>query len=172
MKTRSFKDALDIVGMNDKGHFLLRNGEQMEMMKIRSKDLNALSDDENEYLMLKWAKIHKLHSQDIKIIFMNYPCNTTIQQEFLQRKIQTTNNEVYKKTLNKYLDELIFLQEKDTTRNFYLLIFASSDDEMDHSIRRWSENLGTSKNGLLKRMEINEKLDTWHNLLNKGILFR
>lgn len=172
MRTGSIKNQIEIAGMNDKGHFILKDGEQMEMMKIRSKDLNSLSEDEREYLTLKWTKIYKLHSQDIKIIFMNYPCNTTIQQEFLQRKIQNTNNEVYKKTLHTYLDELVWLQENDTTRNFYLLIFATSADEMDSSVRRWSENLGINKNGLLKKMEIKEKIEAWNNLLNKGILLR
>ncbi len=172
MKTGSIKNVIEILGINKNGRFLLKNGEQMDMMRIVSKDLNSLSNDEVEYLMLKWAKIYKIHSPDIKIICMNFPCNTTSQQEFLQKKIQKTNNEVYKETLRVYLDELMWLQENDTTRNFYLLIFASSDEEMDQAYRRWSENLGVNKNGLLKKMEFKEKLKIWTNLLNKGILFR
>lgn len=172
MKSRSLEECLDIVGMSPEGHFLLRNGELMELIRIRSKDIDSLSEDEQEYLTLKWTKIYKLHAPDIKIVCMNYPCNTSIQQEFLTKKIQGTNNEIYKDTLNTYLDELIWLQKNDTELNFFLMLFSPTEDELETSIRRWKENLGTGKHGLLRELSVSEKIMLWHNLLNKPVLFK
>ncbi len=171
MKSKNLKD-IEIKELNPNGYFVLQDGELLELLKIRAIDLNSLSTEENEYIVLKWAKIHKLNAPDIKVVCMNFPCDTTRQQIFLERKMQNTKNEIHRETLSTYLEELRWLQQNDTTRNFYLMTFASSDEEMDNAVRRWKENLGIGKNGLLSEVDVTEKIEVYHNLLNKGILFQ
>ena len=160
MKSKNLKD-IEIKELNPNGYFVLQDGELLELLKIRAIDLNSLSTEENEYI-----------APDIKVVCMNFPCDTTRQQIFLERKMQNTKNEIHRETLSTYLEELRWLQQNDTTRNFYLMTFASSDEEMDNAVRRWKENLGIGKNGLLSEVDVTEKIEVYHNLLNKGILFQ
>ena len=70
MKSKNLKD-IEIKELNPNGYFVLQDGELLELLKIRAIDLNSLSTEENEYIVLKWAKIHKLNAPDIKVVCMN-----------------------------------------------------------------------------------------------------
>ena len=86
--------------------------------------------------------------------------------------MEKTDNEVYRHFLKKYLNELVWLQKKDTTREFYLCIFAKNSEMLDNHVRRWMENLGYNKNGMLKRISIEKKIDIYNRLNNKCIWVR
>ena len=73
MRERTTKDCIEFQGINDEGYFVLTDNSLMELLNIKTKDLNALSKDEMEYDALKLSKIFKLDSADVKIISMNFP---------------------------------------------------------------------------------------------------
>ena len=172
MRERTTKDCIEFQGINDEGYFVLTDNSLMELLNIKTKDLNALSKDEMEYDALKLSKIYKLDSADVKIISMNFPCNTSEQQNFLKRKMEKTDNEVYRHFLKTYLNELVWLQKKDTTREFYLCIFAKNSEILGNHVRRWLENLGHNKNGMLKQISNEKKIDIYNRLNNKCIMVR
>lgn len=69
------------------------------------------SDDEIDFDQYRYTKLYKIYSDDLKIICMNFPCNTQKQQSYLKKKIEGTNNAKMKHWLQRRLDELEWLEK-------------------------------------------------------------
>lgn len=106
--------------------YKMKDNTYLDIMQLNTKDLLNSSGDEVEYDCLKFAKLYKLYADDLKIIAMNFPCNTKKQQQHIQRRIQKTSNPIYRQALQKDLEELIWLEKHNTTREFYFLIYGES----------------------------------------------
>lgn len=141
--------------------------EIMDIVQITSKDLVNSSDDEVEFDCLKFAKFYKTYADDIKIITMNFPCNTKKQQQFLEYKMQQTENEVYQKFLQRYLEELVWISKHDTTREYFYMIFARNPEEMEKNVRTLRSTLGTGKTGLVQFIPEEKKHQILFRLNNK-----
>ena len=65
--------------------YLMKNGGFMDLIQINSKDLVNSSADEVEYDCMKFAKEYKLEEADLKLIVLNFPCDTKRQQAYYHR---------------------------------------------------------------------------------------
>lgn len=111
--------------------FLMRNGEKyMDIIQIVSIDLMNKSDQEVEYLNLRWAKFYKTCAVDLKIISLNFPTNTGKQQKYIKYKLKNTKNPIYRYFLENKLEELISIEKNRSDREYYLMYFANSDEQL------------------------------------------
>ena len=148
--------------------YLMKNGGFMDLIQINSKDLVNSSADEVEYDCMKFAKEYKLEEADLKLIVLNFPCDTKRQQAYYERKLEQTKNAVYKNFLQKKLDELIWLGKNDTTREFYFMLFAKSQTNLEKQITTLKTVLHTGRDGLLIELTDEKKHQIIYRLNNKG----
>lgn len=98
----------------------------MDIYQIESRDIYSLNEDEAKRLIYEKTRFYRVFQSDFKFVSMNFPMNTGIQQQYLQRKIQTNQNPVYLPYLYKKVEELKFLEENRLNQEYYLFLFADS----------------------------------------------
>lgn len=161
---------IDIKGYDKNKNMYLTSDGNMELVQIVAKDLVNSSMDEVEYDCLRFAKLYKVYEDDLKIICMNYPCDTEKQQEYYRYKLSKTTNEIHRQGLQQRLDELIWLGKNDTTREYYYMVFAKNEEQMEKNRMILTENLGTGKNGLIQILPEEKKHQIMGRMANKSSL--
>ncbi len=167
------KSILEIVPIrehSEKGYYRMDDGSYMELLQIQSKDLINSSEDEVEFDCLKFAKLYRLYADDLKIICINFPCDYGSQKRFLEYKIKKTKNEIFKEHLTKKLNELIWLEKHNTTREYYYMLFAETEEEMEKNIRIIFSTLGNGRGGLIHKISSDKKREILFRIMNKCIL--
>ena len=149
--------------------FRYKDGTYMDLLQVRTKDLTNEARDSVEYDILKFTKLYKKFDGDIKIVATNFPSDTSKQQEYIRHKISKTKNSEHKKWLQKSLDELIWIEENRTSREFYYMFWGNNEKEIIKRRDIFINTLGTTKDGLLhKPMDKNKKIAICRKLNNKN----
>ncbi|MBO5485034.1 MAG: hypothetical protein J6K58_06795 [Lachnospiraceae bacterium] len=161
---------IGITGYDTENNCYLTKYGYLDIIQIITKDLVNSSEDEVEYDCLKFAKLYKLYGDDIKIIAMNFPCNTEKQQDYIQYKLQKTSNEIYKRYLQRKLDELVWLGKHDTSREYYFMLFAEKLDDLEKNLLTMTSTLGKGKTGLLNMLPEEKKHQILQRMANKCLL--
>ncbi len=152
------------------GFYVLKDGSNMDLLQIRSKDLASASEDEVEYDCLKFGKLYKVYGEDLKLVSLNFPCNTTAQQQYFKRKLGQAGNEIYRRWLKKKVDELEALEKNDTTREFYLMIFSKDAENHAKHLSTLTSVLATGRDGLISQLSARKKQQILFKLNNKNSL--
>lgn len=167
-KLKQVTDIINIVSYDTENRcYRMKDDKYMDLLQVQSKDLANSSSDDVEYDILKFCKTYRLYEGDLKIVSMNFPCNTKVQQEFLKRKKEQTSNSVFKRCLDEQIRELIYLEKHVTTREYYYMIFADSLDEMEENKRSLKAVLLTGRDGLLEEISDEKKHQILYRLNNK-----
>lgn len=172
---KSIKDGscLDILPHHhyDAEHdcIVFNDGSNIDIIQVKTLDLKGASDDEIMYEELKFSRFYKKYADDLKIIAINFPYNTKEQQEYVKHKISATKNTVHKKWLNKRLNELQWLEEHRTKREFFFMIFGENAEDIIRKRDIVTETLGTDKNGFAILIDYQKKEDLLKKLNNKAI---
>jgi hypothetical protein len=148
-KGKSIKQLINIVDYDFSNDCYITKSGYMDILQIRSKDIVNSNDDDIEYDVLKFAKLYKLYSDDIKIVALNFPCNTDKQQDFIRHKIKMTQNTLLRDVLQKKLNELVWIGKNDTTREYYFIIYGKNIDNIEKNRLLLCTTLDQSKNGLV-----------------------
>lgn len=160
-------DVIGVTGYDENLEcYTIKNG-LMDIVQINSKDLINSSDDEVEYDCLKFAKFYKTYADDLKIITMNFPCSTEQPQQYLEYKMQQTENDVFQRFLQRYEDELTWIAKNDTTREYFYMIFGKDPEDMEKNLRTMRSVLGTGKTGLIHSISTQKKHQILFRLNNK-----
>lgn len=146
--------------------FQLKDDTYLDLLQIQSKDLVNASEDEVAFDCLKFAKLYRLYAGDIKIICLNFPCDYNNQKRFLEHKLKQTKNEIFKEQLNRKLQELIWLEKNDTTREYYYMIFAGTREELEKNRNVFFSTLGQGRVGLIQKISEIKKVEILFRLCN------
>ncbi|UOQ95084.1 hypothetical protein MUO14_09210 [Halobacillus shinanisalinarum] len=167
MAKASIADILPIRDMTDDGAFQLQgDGGYMDMMQLQSKDIYSPSTDETEYDIMIMAKFFQSYASDIKIVSMNFPVDMQQQLDAVDRRIKQNTSPLYERFLMKKRDELTFLEQHRTNREFYLFMYASSMKQLAEYRNNCRRYLGRVA-PLLPLME-EKKLDLLYKLYNQN----
>ena len=162
--SKSILETIPIVRyMPDYQCYLLKDKTYMDIVQIRTKDLNSIDADERSYDMGRITKLLRMLGSDCKIIALNYPCNTQEQQRYLAHKIQDTHNKQYQYWLEKSRKELEWLEKNKTFREYYLMFFSDTLEMQQKNLNVILESLGTGVEGLAIAIDAKKK----HNILFK-----
>lgn len=165
------KDIIDIYFYDDKLKcFIKKDKTYMDIIQINTKDLVSASNDDIEYDIMRYIKLYKMYADDIKIVAMNFPCRTAKQQEYFRHKIQTTSNEIYKKFLQRSLDELVWIEKNDMVREYYYMIFGKKESDIKKNRDLMFNVLGKGRNELLSEIDKNKKIQILERMNNKCFL--
>lgn len=155
---------------SDTNCFVMNNGNYMDIIQINTKDLVSMADYEIEYEIMKFTKLYKMYADDLKILAMNFPCKTFEQQEYIRHKIKNTSNEVYKKFLQRQLDELVWIEKNDMMREYYYMIFGSKKQKLISNRNLIFDTLGCGKKDLSLNLTKEKKIVICKRLNNKCFL--
>ena len=167
---KSILEKIDVAEYLEEGFYRMKDGTYMNLVQINSKDLINSSADEVEYDCMKFAKLYKLFENDLKLVVLNFPCDTKEQQAYLQRKINATNNQMYKKFLQQKYDELVWLAKNNTTREYYYMVYAKTQEEMQKEMLTLKSTLHLGNDGLLLEKPEEKKHKILYRLYNKNSL--
>lgn len=167
---KSILEKIDVAEYLEEGYYRMKDGTYMNLVQINSKDLINSSADEVEYDCMKFAKLYKLFENDLKLVVLNFPCDTKEQQAYLQRKINATNNQMYKKFLQQKYDELVWLAKNNTTREYYYMLYAKTQEEMQKEMLTLKSTLHLGNDGLLLEIPEEKKHKILYRLYNKNSL--
>ena len=167
---KSILEKIDVAEYLEEGYYRMKDGTYMNLVQINSKDLINSSADEVEYDCMKFAKLYKLFENDLKLVVLNFPCDTKEQQAYLQRKINATNNQMYRKLLQQKYDELVWLAKNNTTREYYYMVYAKTQEEMQKEMLTLKSTLHLGNDGLLLEIPEEKKYKILYRLYNKNSL--
>ena len=167
---KSILEKIDVAEYLEEDFYRMKDGTYMNLVQINSKDLINSSADEVEYDCMKFAKLYKLFENDLKLVVLNFPCDTKEQQAYLQRKINATNNQMYKKFLQQKYDELVWLAKNNTTREYYYMVYAKTQEEMQKEMLTLKSTLHLGNDGLLLEIPEEKKHKILYRLYNKNSL--
>lgn len=167
---KSILEKIDVAEYLEEGYYRMKDGTYMNLVQINSKDLINSSADEVEYGCMKFAKLYKLFENDLKLVVLNFPCDTKEQQAYLQRKINATNNQMYRKFLQQKYDELVWLAKNNTTREYYYMVYAKTQEEMQKEMLTLKSTLHLGNDGLLLEIPEEKKHKILYRLYNKNSL--
>lgn len=149
--------------------FVYQDGTLMDMLKIVSKDWNNKSQSDIEFELVKWAKFYRVYADDIKIITLNFKCNTKAQQKYLNHRIEQQRNVQLKTHLERKLREVEYLEENNTNREFYLLYFAESEENLEKNKLNIMNVLGPA---MVSEMPVDKKIQILYKIGNKTSVIR
>lgn len=138
-------EVLPFKGLNKYGVGMqFTDDSYFDIMQFRCKDLTSSSDDDIARDMFALQKFFKMYSDEIKIIAMNFPCNTKTQQKFFKEKIKNETNQERKEILEEKLEQCITLEREVTDREYYLFYYAKDVEGLEERRSNILSILGNS----------------------------
>ncbi len=107
-----------------KDDYIIQKDEVMDIIEIEGKDILSLTKSELERDVNIFHAFYKTVKIDLKLVSMNFPVNTQKQKDYIEYKLNKTNNKVYKVFLKDKKNELEFLEKNRTNKEYYLFLFA------------------------------------------------
>jgi len=124
---KSIAYIIPVIDLTANGFIELRNGEFMEILQLTTKDVYSLNEEDKNLNIYSFAFFLQSYLEDMKIVPLNFPVDTTIQQQHIQRKLERTDNQLYVPFLKKKLEELRFIEKNRTNREYYLFLYSESE---------------------------------------------
>lgn len=116
---------LPIVDFDEKlGLAVMEDGTLCDFLEIITKDLQNSSDDQLLFDKMIWEKLFDTFSDDLKIISLSFPAETEMQQKYLSRILEKTENPGYRYFLQMRMEELQGIPRLFLTQSFILCFFA------------------------------------------------
>lgn len=137
--------------------YWMKNGTCFDVLEIISKDRTNVAADEVEYDVLRLVRLFQTYADDIKIVALNFPTNTVMQQAYLNEKINNCKNPKQKKWLQISQKELEWIEQNTTKREYYLFFFAKNVEEHYNVKTQLLNRLGKGRNGMVKEISQEKK---------------
>lgn len=107
----------------------------MDLYTIIPQDLVNGDADLIEMDCFTWAKFYKTYGLDIQIVAMMFPCDTRKQQEYWKNRLEKNENPLLENMIRRKIQELEYRERYTTKKEFFLMCFFDSEEEM-HSRRK------------------------------------
>lgn len=132
----SIADIIPVIDMTANGYFELRNHEYLEIVQLTSKDIYSLNADDKNHDIYSLAFFLQSYLDDIKLVPLNFPVDTSVQQRFIQRRIEKARNPIYIPFLQKKLQELQFIESNRTNREYYLFLYSDNEYTLSNKVNQ------------------------------------
>lgn len=171
MVRKSTRELIEIIGY-DSFHncYVCKDNSLIDFVQIVAKDLINAADDDVNYDCMKFAKFYKLYAPDLKIVAINFPVDTSAQQEYFRYKIKAAKNPAFKKILSRRLKELEWLAKNNTAREYFYMMFLKDHDELDKCREIMNNTLKAGMNGLIQFIDKEKKDQILFRMNNKCYL--
>ena len=164
-KPKSVLDLMNITGYADHSGCFSASYGFMDVYRIPTRNMQAMGDDEKDYEIMLWQRFYQNFNDDVKIVSVICPVDTSIPAEHLRKLLEETDDPVRKELLSVRIHELEMIASSFTERRYYLFIFASSPDDM----KRDRIRVETLLEGRVDRMDKHEKADVLRSILDQKV---
>ncbi|PFZ05917.1 hypothetical protein COL60_22315 [Bacillus pseudomycoides] len=164
---KSIAEVIPIIDMTESGVFEFREEQGfVDILQIQGTDIYSMNEEEAEYAIYHLVHYYQSYQESIKIVSMNFPVSTELQQRFLLKKIETCQNPLYERFLVQKLKELQYLEWGRTNREYFLFVYGENEFVV-------KERVESSKRYLqrcipLLEMEEEKKIEILYKLHNQN----
>ena len=164
-------EKMQIIDVTDEilgDNFIKTKSGYLNLYQIIGINIIALNEIEQSKIIDDFSSFIRSYNEEYKIIIMNFPVSTVVQQQHLLEKINKCENELFKKQLEVKLEELKILEKDKTNTEYYLVTFHNENVNLEIEQRSLEKCLNRNFNlielDLEKKLKILCKL---HNLNSK-----
>lgn len=126
LKIAPFKQITTLKSVNrpEETAYLLENDTYAQVFKMKSYDLNLLNYDEKDILIQSFATFLRAYQEDIKIISLMFPVDTSTQQSYWEKKYRLADTHQQQLLQSNELRKLKAIETVYKTQTHYLFIYA------------------------------------------------
>lgn len=150
--------------------FIMADGSFLDLLEIVARDRQNLQDDAVRFDIMTLTKFERLYANDHKDIGLNFPINTSLQRNNLEKKLKKTNDPVRRKWLLREIDELLTLDSNIDRKEFYRMIFGSNREEFLKNRTNILAWLGRGRSKIIKEIDKEKKIQIMKKLCNMNSL--
>lgn len=150
--------------------FIMEDGSFLDLLEIVARDRQNLQDDAVRFDIMTLTKFERLYANDHKDIGLNFPINTSLQRNNLEKKLKKTSDPVRRKWLLREIDELLTLDSNIDRKEFYRMIFGSNSEEFLKNRTNILAWLGRGRNKIIKEIDKEKKIQIMRKLCNMNSL--
>lgn len=150
--------------------FIMADGSFLDLLEIVARDRQNLQDDAVRFDIMTLTKFERLYANDHKDIGLNFPINTSLQRNNLEKKLKKTNDPVRRKWLLREIDELLTLDSNIDRKEFYRMIFGSNSEEFLKNRTNILAWLGRGRSKIIKEIDKEKKIQIMRKLCNMNSL--
>lgn len=133
---KSTLDYIDFQTIKDNKFIKHKDGSFIEILEIIPLNLNNINPSFKQSLIDKNSNFYLSYSNDIKLIYINYPNDFSKQKQFLINKIEKEEDEFKRYMLKLKLEEFEILENFKYKKAFFLLVFGNSEIDLVENIKR------------------------------------
>jgi hypothetical protein len=133
---KSTLDYIDFLLIKDNKFIKHKDGSFIEILEIVPLNLNNINPDFKQSLIDKNSNFYLSYSNDVKLIYINYPNDFSKQKQFLINKIEKEENKFKQYMLKLKLEEFEILENFKYKKSFFLLVFGNSEIDLIENIKR------------------------------------
>ncbi|MGG3801187.1 hypothetical protein [Metabacillus fastidiosus] len=167
MAKRSITEIIPIIDMDDDGLIELKDNQGFyDIWQLQSKDVYSMNDEETRFDIYNLSHFYQAYHNSIKFLAINFPVNTTKQQQFIQKKIDKCKSTLYEKFLIQKMTELQFLEWGRTNREYFVFIFGENQhivNERVQSVKRYLQRIAP-----ISPIDENKKIEILYKLNNQN----
>lgn len=132
LKITPFKQITILKSVNrpEETAYLLENDTYAQVFKMKSYDLNLLNYDEKDILIQSFATFLRAYQEDIKIISLMFPVDTSTQQSYWEKKYRLADTHQQQLLQSNELRKLKAIETVYKTQTHYLFIYAKNLKEL------------------------------------------
>lgn len=132
LKIAPFKKITTLKSVNrpEETAYLLENDTYAQVFKMKSYDLNLLNYDEKDILIQSFATFLRAYQEDIKIISLMFPVDTSTQQFYWEKKYRLADTHQQQLLQSNELRKLKAIETVYKTQTHYLFIYAKNLKEL------------------------------------------
>ena len=150
--------------------FIMADGSFLDLLEIVARDRQNLQDDAVRFDIMTLTKFERLYANDHKDIGLNFPINTSLQRNNLEKKLKKTSDPVRRKWLLREIDELLTLDSNIDRKEFYRMIFGSNREEFLKNRTNILAWLGRGRSKIIKEIDKEKKIQIMKKLCNMNSL--
>lgn len=150
--------------------FIMEDGSFLDLLEIVARDRQNLQDDAVRFDIMTLTKFERLYANDHKDIGLNFPINTSLQRNNLEKKLKKTSDPVRRKWLLREIDELLTLDSNIDRKEFYRMIFGSNSEEFLKNRTNILAWLGRGRSKIIKEIDKEKKIQIMKKLCNMNSL--
>ena len=142
------------------GYAVLEDGSLMDFVLIKGKDLYSMSYEDLNYDNFLWSKLYKRTAEDLKILALNFPTDTSAQINYYMKKYEQQKNPILKS----------YISENRTDREYILMFYAEDEAALNKKRREIISILSGASVPLFEFVSNEKKKRIFFKLQNKNTL--
>lgn len=104
------------------------------LFRPTSYDLTKITDAEFDTLSSQYWEFHRLHKEEFKEIYLNFPENNKENQDFLNEKMKLETDPIKLQYLNYEMKKLKVQEEWVKTRQSFIAVYGANREELEQNI--------------------------------------